>query len=378
MKQRHRSCLLLCGLAILLLSACAGQPPGQREARFDQSQLLNGSRFGLQPVPIETVDLLAVNDDMRAFVRQHVPPNVGDKRKVELILGAILDEGLHLTYDNFKTYTAEEAFYSRQGNCMSFTNLFVALAREAGVNAQYQEVQVPPTWAEQGDTWMFNLHINALVNLPGNEQVVDFNLSDYNKEYHRRELSDNEALARYHNNMGVHWMAENQPERAFMQFKRAIELRPSTGYFWTNLGTLLRRLNEFEAAESAYLAAIDNDQDQVAYSNLARLYGQQGQQALASYYLDQVKLFRTKNPYYLFHLAEEAYAVADYEEADRLLHKALRQHSKDHKIYRLLGLTHLQQGEFWLAEKRFRQAAELAEGEDLERYNHKLELLAAG
>ncbi|TXS90684.1 hypothetical protein FV139_17030 [Parahaliea maris] len=362
---------------IFALAACASQSPIARAPAYTPEQLLQGSQFGLHPEPIPAVDLLAVNDDMRAFVHQHVPDmGVNDRRKIELLLRAILDDGLNLNYNNFLTFTAEEAFYSREGNCMSFTNLFVALAREAGVNAKFQEVEVPPSWAARGDTWLLNLHINAVIDLPGYEQVVDFNLNDYSRDLHRRELTDREALARYHNNMGVHWMGEGDYERAFMQFKRAIQLRPGTGYFYTNLGTLFRRLEQETAAESAYLVAIGIDDEPVASSNLARLYDGQGEDELARYYRERVELFRTRNPYYLFHLAEEAYARAEYDEAEDLLLNALRRHPRDHEIYRLLGLTHLQLGDYWLAEKRFRQAAELAEGEALERYNHKLELLA--
>lgn len=376
----QRSLVLAIAFSLpLLLVACSGvAPPVERAQAYDQEQLLQGARFGFAPAPAADVDMLAVNDDMRAFVREHVPANVGDRRKVELLLGAILDQGLHLTYNNFKTYTAEEAFYSREGNCMSFTNLFIALAREAGVNARFQEVEVPPTWAAREDTWMLNLHINALVSLPGHEQVVDFNLDDYNRDYHRRILSDRDAMARYHNNMGVHWMSQGESDRAFAEFSEALRLRPSTGYFWTNLGTLYRRAGHLDAAESAYRLAVRIDDEPVASSSLARLYQGMGEQALAKYYRERVDLFRSRNPYYLFYLAEEAYAHNDYRETEELLLKALNQYSKDHRIYRLLGMAHLQQGDYWLAQKRFRQAAELADDEDRARYNHKLELLAGG
>lgn len=367
--------LALC--LLLLLGACSNvSPPVERPLAYDRDQLLQGERFGFSPPETAEVDMLAVNDDMRAFVREHVPENVGDRRKVELLLGAILDQGLHLTYDNFRTYTAEEAFYAREGNCMSFTNLFVALAREAGVNARFQEVEVPPIWAARGETWMLNLHINALVDLPAHKQVVDFNLDDYDRDYHRRVITDRAARARYHNNMGVHWMSQGDPDRAFAAFREALRLRPSTGYFWTNLGTLYRREGMMDAAESAYRAAVTIDDEPVATSSLARLYEGLGERQLSAWYRERVELFRSKNPYYLFYLAEEAYARSDYPEAESLLLKALHQYSRDHRIYRLLGLTHLQQGDIWLAEKRFRQAAELADDEARTRYMHKLELLA--
>lgn len=347
-------------------------PPGQPLEQVD------GSPFDLhhlQPLPA-TVPLIAVNDDMRAFLRANVPDNVSKQRKVELILQAILTDGLHLNYNNFKTYTAEEAFYAREGNCLSFTNLFVALAREAGVNAWYQEVAVPPTWSSQGDTWLYNLHINAVVKLPGAEQVIDFNIDAYDTELQRRKLSDTEVLARYHSNMGVHWMSERDHARAFQHFREAIALRPNTAYFWTNLGTLYRRVDAAPLAEAAFLRAIDIADEPTAMSNLARLYRAAGRLSLAQQYEARVQLYRRKNPYYLFYLAEEAYAAAEYSQAQRLLTQAIRKHQGEHEFYRLLGLSQLQLGELEQAKRSFRRARRIAESDDRERYSSKLRMLA--
>ena len=49
------------------------------------------------------------------------------------------------------TRTASGTFHDRQGNCLSFTMLFVALARAAGsARRRYQSVEVPPTWSYDG------------------------------------------------------------------------------------------------------------------------------------------------------------------------------------------------------------------------------------
>ena len=372
----HRLLTVLC--LTVTLAACAGQPPVDREVQLSRSDLLSGMALGLGAGDyISATDTLAVNDDMRDFLARRIPAGAADQQKVELILGAILEDGLHLNYNNFKTLTAEEAFYQREGNCLSFTNLFVALAREAGVKADFQEVQVPPNWTMRGDTYMYNLHLNVLVNLPGNEQVIDFDMSSYDNEYNRRLISDDAALAQYHNNMGVHWLSEGEIETAFQHMRVALELRPHTGYFWTNLGTVYRRGGHLPEAEAAYLTAIDQGLEPTAMSNLARLYSQIGQPELADYYRSRVEIYRGKNPYYLFHLAEEAYAQAEYSRAESLLRKAIHYREDEQEFYRLLGLSHLQQGDKAAAERRFRQAAELAKDPvERQRINHKLHLLA--
>ena len=127
MNQRRYIGLLGIACLAICLVGCAGQPPVQRDVSISKAELLDGAAFGVSTtLQLPPAELTAINDDMRAFLKENVPDHLGDRRKVELILAAVIQEGLHLSYNNFKTYTAQEAFYSREGNCMSFTNLFIA------------------------------------------------------------------------------------------------------------------------------------------------------------------------------------------------------------------------------------------------------------
>ena len=372
----YRAALLISlGLGVV---ACAGQPPIERSPGLSRMDLLNGELFGLSvnERPAE-VELTAVNEEMKAFLRERVPEDLSDQRKSELILGAILTDGLQLSYSSFKTYSAQETFRTREGNCLSFTNLYVALAREAGLNTRYQEVDMPITWTSRGNIYMYNLHVNALVKLPGREQIIDFDQGAFNADFPRRPISDTAILAQYHNNLSVHWLGEGDLPNAFLHIRAALEIDPETDYFWTTLGTLYRRGGHFPEAEAAYLLAVEINNERVAMSNLARLYAQIDEPELAAWYRDRVDLFRLKNPYYLFDLAEEAYAGSHYVEAEKLLRRAIRMHRDEPEFYRLLGLTYMRMNEFDKAEHRFQQAANLATtDEQRARYNHKLQLLA--
>jgi Flp pilus assembly protein TadD len=380
MHHRSYSRLLIAAILAIGLIACAAQPPVQRNAAFTKQELLDGAVFGLSPEEqLPPVEMTAVNDDMRAFLKEHVPDHYGDRRKVELILRAILGDGLKLDYNNFKTYTAQETFYAGEGNCMSFTNLFIALAREAGVRVYYQEVDLPPSWSEQGGTFLYNLHINALVKLQGEAgyQVVDFEMESFESKYERRRVPDRVAQSHYHNNMGVYFMNEGDKTTAFQHFREGLRLRPNTGYVWSNLGTLYRRAGHTQEAETAYLAAIDIDSERSALSNLSRLYSSTGEDELAAYYAARVKLYRRENPYYQFYLAEQAYAGENYTQAETLLLAAIKRRKDEHRFYQLLGLTYLQMGDADEAQKRIRQAYEITDSpKQREFYNHKLQLLA--
>ena len=375
-KERYAKALLLS--VLLLLGACSSAYRSDPGVVALEQDMLSGSVFGVtSDDSAPAVELTALDEDMRHFLEARAPRELSKQQKVRRILEGLLDGGLQLQYHNFHTYTAQETFHSREGNCMSFTNLFVALAREAGLKVSYQEVEVPPSWGSQSGSWLYSKHINALVTMQDYDHVVDFNLDDFDNDYPRYRISDQAALARYHNNMGVHWMGERDYPLSFLHFREALQLEPDTSFFWTNLGSLYRRAGELQLAEQAYLHAIAIDGEPAAMSNLARYYQQQGDYEQARHYEEQVTEFRRQNPFYLYQLARQAYAEANYDESQELLQRAIRLNDQEERFFQLLGLGHLQLGEVAAAKRRFQQAAELADSEDDKaRYQRKLDLLA--
>ncbi len=373
--------LIILLLSITELAGCAGQDTVFQPQLLEQrAELLSGATLSPNddPLPpLETVNLLAVSNEMQVFLQKHINKRDNDARKTELILKKLLGDGLKLQYNNLKTYSAERTFREREGNCLSFTNLFIALAREAGVDARFQEVRIPPTWTAQGDTFYYNLHVNALVRLRERQQVVDFDTREFGYGFSRRQISDTTATAQYYNNMGAYYLHQKDLPQAFRHARKAIELRPNTGYFWTNLGTILRRAGSLHHAEQAYLVAIALSDEPAAISNLARLYQQLDKPELAQEYQARVQAFRRKNPYYQFAQAKRAYAAENYELTQELLRSAIRRHSDEHEFFRLQGLAWLKVGEPGKAQKSFSKAARIAtHTEYTSIYKRKLQLLA--
>ncbi|MFN2287737.1 MAG: transglutaminase domain-containing protein [Chromatocurvus sp.] len=381
MPWAHAPPILIATPMLILLSvlqACAGLPPAAFSQDVATGDLLDGTPFDVAedarpPEP----GLLQVDAAMRDFLDQRLPAAAGSQAKVRLILRGILDDGLRMEYDNLRTLSAPEAFAARAGNCMSFTNLFIALAREAGLRVRYQEVMLPPNWSDGDSTWLYNLHVNAAVDLPGNAtQIVDFNLENYDSNFPRLLLSDSAGEARHHNNMGVYWMLRHEPRQSFLHFRRAIELAPRTGHFWTNLGTLYRRQGHIDRAEVAMREAVRRDGEAVAMSNLAKLYTRYDRSELAAFYEKEVRIFRRKNPYYLYHLAQEAYAAGNAALAKQHAADAIRKHDGDRRFHDLLAMAELELGNAAAARLSLRRALALSDAPQRDAYQHKLELLA--
>ncbi len=372
---RIRPLVLVALLAVL--QGCASHPGPAFSGGIPTRVLLDGSVFSIAqgeqpPLP----ELLEVDDEMRDFLASRVDLEATPLDKIRRILRGILDDGLRMEYENLQTLSAPEAFAARAGNCMSFTNLFIALAREAGLRVRYQEVMLPPNWTDEETTWLYNLHVNAVVDLPGSaSQVVDFNLEDYDSSYPRRLLPDSAAEARYHSNMGVYWMTRQEPRRSFLHFRRAIELAPDTGHFWTNLGTLFRREGHIAHAEAALRKGVRRDGEAVAMSNLAKLYVRYDRPELAAWYEDRVRTFRRKNPYYLYHLARQSYAAGDARSAKTHVTDAIRRHGGDRRFHDLLAMAELELGNASAARLSLQRALALAEAPQRESYRNKLEQL---
>ena len=96
---------ILALVLVLFVTACATKPPVDRSAAISRDELLSGAALGISPDALRVdVDVLAINDDMRSFLATHVPPEANDKQKVEAILAGVMEGGLNLRYNNFKTY----------------------------------------------------------------------------------------------------------------------------------------------------------------------------------------------------------------------------------------------------------------------------------
>ena len=87
----------------------------------------------------------AVTDEMRKVAREAAGPG-SDIQKLRRLHRFLLDEdAFPFDYSSSGTYPATEVFRSRRGNCVSFTILFLALARAANLPVRAALPKVAPT-----------------------------------------------------------------------------------------------------------------------------------------------------------------------------------------------------------------------------------------
>jgi Flp pilus assembly protein TadD len=365
-----------------LTVACASGLRSPESGAVAPHELLAGdvlSQANDAPDLVETEEVLAVSGEMRQFLDSNVHRKASSLAKLRQLIDAIIDEGAFGLEFAGATRTASEMFRLRRGNCLSFSNMFLAMARYVGLEAHYQEVEIPPDWSFQDDFFLLNRHVNVSVDLGLHGQhVVDINIDDFTSSYDMRTISDARALAHYYNNMGVERMQAGDMASALGYFRKAIEENdPNFSPAWSNLGTLYLRNGHPSYAEAAYLHALTVDgKDLVAMSNLVRFYERQGDLDRAAMYRKRVADHRRENPYYRYQRARDAYSAGEYATAISNLKYAIRKIKNEDEFYFLMGMSHLQMGDERAARRWLARAEEVAATDALKRrYSSKLDLL---
>ena len=369
--------------SVVVLGACASSGQDLPQVKSDQisaEMLLDASPLaeGVELADLSQIDILEFSPEMADFVAGYIKEHHGDAARLQRLLYAVMGEdNFELIYDE-TTRTAPETFLDRRGNCLSFTNMFVSMARHAGIDAYYQEVEIPPLWSFSGESFLLSKHINVHMKMhSGMTRVVDFNIHDFSTSDDTRVISDNRARAHYFNNIGAEHMLGGDTLLAFNNFRQGILEDGTFSPTWINLGNLYRREGYPEYAAAAYLSGLEADEDSlVAMSNLANLYQEEGQTELAAHYKDLVRAHRMRNPFYRYQLANEAFVNGDYETAIQNIKHAIRLRDNEPRFYSLLSFSYLMSGDRQAAKRWMKKAESVADQqEEKEKYHYKLELL---
>ena len=113
-----------------------------------------------------------LNDEIRATLGK-LPPLASELRRINQVNDFIFD-GLHLQYNLTPTRDAVETYRTREGNCLSFVNLFVGVARDRGLNPFYVEVTDLQKWNHRDGMVVSQGHIVAGMYLDGVLRTFDF------------------------------------------------------------------------------------------------------------------------------------------------------------------------------------------------------------
>lgn len=309
---------------------------------------------------------LTITPDLFEFIHSSVRSNDQPRDRILALTSAIVDsDGLGLTYDPDATLTASEAYRSGTANCLGFSNLLVASARELGLTANYELVSHRLRWQKVGKVLVGTMHVRVASIVSGKRMSFDFYPLPLESGHTTGALTDAEALAHHFNNLAVSAMQDGDDARAYGLLYKAIEVSPRIAFIWSNLGTLLSREQLDALAEAAFGEALLISPEALsALSSLQRLYTRQERHAEARELEDRLREYRDNNPYYQLQRGEQAYAKGDYEDAVEYYKEAIRLDDDIPEFYAGLSEAYARLGKSKAASKAARKVKAIEDSKD--------------
>ena len=342
-------------LLLVLGTACAGYVP------FDGSQALAPElqrRLGPGWQNLAVVPF-AIDDGLRAAVDERVSPAGSETRRRDAVLDFIFG-WVDLEYALTPTRTAGQTFTAAKGNCLSFVNLFVAVARERRLNPFFVEVEDYQRWNYQKGVVVSRGHIVGGLYVDGELATYDF-LPYRPKSYRDFEpISDLAATGHYYNNLGAEALMANDLDTAERWLDIAIRLTPDFDKAINNYGIVLLRRDRLDDAARVLEQGLELHAGNVPLlTNLARTYQLQGRHDRAEGLLDILEDLNRASPFFYVYRGDAALAGGDTATALEYMRRALQVDSEIPEVHVGLVRVYLATGSMEEAKHHVERALRL-------------------
>lgn len=259
-------------------------------------------------------------------------------------------------YDAGLTLSASQAFTLKRGNCLSYTHMFIALAREAGLDARYELVGAPPLYSVTDGILEHQVHIRSRVLWPNEFSRSDSNhiwpthgiartLSaprvnleryisvDFNERnmrgYEGTIVSDDFALSLHFANNAVEYWKRRDESKAFIHIVESIRLAPRYADHWVNLATFYARRGLSNEALLINRYALSLDPHHVVALAGVIQAAARGEMGRAKTRLQRL---RNNNAHYQFALAQRATSNQDLLSALRYVERSIALKKRNHEF----------------------------------------------
>lgn len=308
------------------------------------------------------IEPLKLSPEILSMLDAYMEPRDTEEERVDKLQDILYgEEFLNIQYADGTTHTAVEVFWAKQGNCLSVMNLYVAMARYVGLDANFQTVAVQPAWDLRGGLLVLSQHINATGRFSMRRRyVVDFTPEIGLQKLTASIIDDQEARALYFNNLGVEALIKHDFDQALIYFKNALFLDIELSIAWNNIGATYNRLGNREFSEYSYQVAFQKDNtNATAINNLAKFYHQSGNVQRAREYEQATEQFNNRNPYFHFARGNIAYNSNNLNAASISYRKAIRLDALEPDFYAALAQVYRELGDVARAKRTAESAKEI-------------------
>ncbi len=309
--------------------------------------------------------IMAVPPQLHAQLQKQVISAGGSKAQQlqRLVDFMFRDSGLGMRYAEDATLTVAQAYRSREANCLTFTLMTVALAREIGLQAYGQEIEQALAWREEGNLVYRTNHVNAGISIGTSRFAVDVARDSVLTHRSPEAIPDRRLFALYYNNRAAELLASASPLAAAPFAAASLRLDPGYAESWNNAGVLHLYEGDRHAAERDYLKALALDSNNAsALFNLVSLYQKNGDEARSAIFKRRLEKVRQKNPYYQLLQAVDHEKQGLYALAVKRYKKAIRLQDSEPRFYFGLARAYQQLGDEHRARDALNRAQALSRG----------------
>lgn len=334
----------------------------------------------VDPVPRDEV--MALPPPLKARVHDLlVAGDPSQTARFQRLINFVVDDkdGLGMTYDESATYTVAQAYAARKANCLTFTLLVLAIAKEAGLDAYPQEIGETLSWREVDGTIYRENHINAGVRIGGHRYSVDPAADLIFLPRPPVRVSHERLLAHYYNNVAVDRLQEGRTDVALRDMAVAEALDPTYASLWSNAGVMALHGGDATTAERDYEKALALDPaDASALFNMVQLL-ERRHDPRATEFRQRLARVEQNDPLQQFLQGLDYERAGNFPRAIASVRRAIQLMPREHRFYAALARMYQRVGDLTRARSALASARSLSEGRQRELYRierDRLEQLA--
>jgi len=355
---------------ILSTVACGTAPPLP-----PPQSLLHDEFFAAPERAVDARDVFALDDAMRSYLRDNAKGSLYFQNRAAWLVQALYKRGdLKLEYDASMTRNAAETFDSRSGNCLSLVVMTAALAKELGLQVEYNSAYTDETWSRNGTLLLRSGHINItvgrrLIDRPRGQDArswtVDFLPAGELQGLRVRALDEATVVAMFMNNRAAEALARDATDEAYWWARAGLLADPDFAGVVNTLGVVYQRSGRSDAAAQVFNALLRRQPTHTqALNNLALLYEQQGQTELAAPLRARLAALEPEPPYHWFVQGQLALRRGDARAAREFFAREVKRADYSSEFHFWLAIAHYQLGETEQAQQELERAHALSASHD--------------
>ncbi|HXA46148.1 MAG TPA: hypothetical protein VNW52_00855 [Burkholderiaceae bacterium] len=335
---------LLCAL----LAACASMPPVAPESL---PSLFDDAAFAAPSARIDPADIFAVDAEMQNFLDHDVARRVLIDGQVMALVNALYTkEHKKFSYDSVQTRNAAAVFHQRSGNCLSYTIMTAAFAKQLHLPVQFHAISYGDIWDRNDDIDFLIGHVNLTIGIKKGTSDDPAKLIDFGAfEDARNEISDDIGediiVAMYMNNRAAEALTKNKLDDAYWWARAAITSAPSFVGAYNTLGVIYSRHHNLIDAERVFRRTLEREPDNVlALANQVQVLTTMGRLEESQRLQRHLTEVQPNPPYYFFNRGMAAMRIGDYKTAKIEFTKEVNRASYNHQFHFWLALANYRLG----------------------------------